>query len=247
MSGTFQRRPNSGEQGFVLVVVVIVMALLLVVVTAAVDWSASASATARRDAFQQQALAAAQTGMRMAVYETNGLGLDLGSTVNPASLTNTLLPGQCVVQTSSQISAIGSLSATAITASFATDGGLNVGGSWCGPIRATLGNGETYCYQVSPLVLVNTSTSTILSNNSVNLTQSQSLKFTREIVASGTAGGETRWVYETIQSPYTSNLGNILNLVSGSGSLNVQLYKPVSGTYTEGQPSTQPSGGFTCP
>ncbi|MHB8690851.1 MAG: hypothetical protein ACYDHH_06355 [Solirubrobacteraceae bacterium] len=236
------------ERGFVLVIAVIVMALLLVVITAAVAWSTSASATARREAFQQQALVAAQSGMRMAVYETNSLGLDLSSYVNPSSATADLLPGQCVVAASAQVSAIGNLSLQSLTSSFSSSGALNVGGNWCSPIRANLGNGESYCYQLSPLILINVSTGTVLSSNSLNLQNVLSLKLTREVVASGTAGGVTRWVSETLQDPVSSVLSSVLGgLLGPTPSLNIQLYKPLSGTYSEGQPTTAPSGGFGCP
>lgn len=214
------------QRGFVLPIAVWVLFLMLLLMGAAITWAISASGSATRDLQEKQALQAAQTGMRMAVYEANGLGLDVSQIANPSALNPALLPGQCVVSASLNV-----------TSSIQTP---LAGGSWCSPVRGQLGAGETYCYQIGPLA-----TATL----SLDLRNAFSLTLNRTIVASGSAGGATRWVSQQVSAPIsTSNLLSLFNLVIGTSTSNVVLYKPVAGTYLESQPSAGgPSGGYGCP
>jgi type II secretory pathway pseudopilin PulG len=222
------RRRLAAEQGFLMPIAVWVLFLLLLLLAAALTWATGASDSAIRDQNEKAALQAAQAGMRMAVYEANGLGLDVSQIANPNALNPDLLPGQCVVSASLNI-----------TKSIQTP---VTGGSWCSPVRGQLGAGQTYCYQIGPLA-----TATV----SLDIRNLFSVTLSRTIVASGSAGGATRWVSEQVSAPLSvtqGGLSSLLSLVLSTTKENLVLYKPVAGTYTEAKPTSgAPSGGFSCP
>jgi type II secretory pathway pseudopilin PulG len=220
------RRRLGTEHGFLMPIAVWVLFLMLLLTAAALTWATSASDSAIRDQNEKAALQSAQAGLRMAVYEANGLGLDVSQIANPSSLNPALLPGQCVVSASLNVP-------KAIQTQAA-------GGSWCSPVRGQLGAGQSYCYQIGPLA-----TATI----SLDIRTVFSLTLARTIVASGTAGGATRWVSEQVTAPLSVTTGGLsllgLNVTTKE---NLALYKPVPGTYTESKPASGgPSAGFSCP
>jgi hypothetical protein len=209
-----------GEDGFILATAVIILLLLLLLVAAAVALSASASNTSLRTEREQQATEAAQTGLRIGAYQANALALDLSGALDNATSFGSLLSSQCVVQISTGITLPSNL----------------VGGGWCAPVHEVLGGGESFCYWLSPLL-----------NVTLPLNLSSTLSLTRTIVASGSAGGVTRWASENIASTLTgSNLGLLSILGIGTSSLSLQLYKPVGSSYTEVKPSSGPTGTATC-
>jgi hypothetical protein len=179
-----------------------------------------------------RAHAAAEAAARMAIYRINTLGLNGASVTHLTSLADWT---QCAVQTDAT-------STSPMVVSTAT---IGVGKSWCDPISMDLGGGATATFQLSSIVNCNvdlgwSALPTVLSLGTIQ----DCLK--RKIVATGTAGGVTRRVYEetraTASATVTGALG--INLIS---SVTLQPAKLVPGTLRECPPSgataSNPAGG----
>lgn len=176
-----------------------------------------------------RASAAAQSGLRMAIYNINTLGL------NGASLTNlgsTLDFTQCAAQASvgAPMSALK----------------LAVGKSWCDPITIDLGNGASVTYQTSAVTNCNLELgyaplSSILTIGTVQ----DCLK--RKIVAVGDAGGVQRRAYEEARATATASVVGVLLLGNLVNHVTLQPAKPVAGTLRECPPeggtATNPAAG----
>lgn len=81
----------------------------------------------RNDVAEKRALQTAKSGMEVAIYRANGLGLDVNQVLNPAQ--------QCILNVNVlEISALPS------------------GWNWCPPVSEDLGTGAAFTYRVSSVV-----------------------------------------------------------------------------------------------
>jgi type II secretory pathway pseudopilin PulG len=225
------------ERGFAVPIALAVLLIALLLMFAAVLSSVSAVNTSERDLNAKLAFQGADTALRQALYEANGLALDASQLVNPPSLLgNSVLPGQCVVS-------------SGINAPISNISHQLTGGNWCTPIRGDLGDGVSYCYQVSPVV-------TLWSPGSASLNITYA--FNREIYATGTAGGVARKLYEQITATGQTS-GISVAGVTVLGGAGLSLYQPARGSFRVGSPPSSgtfpsggnlpapPPGGFGCP
>jgi hypothetical protein len=164
-----------------------------------------------------RAHAAAEAAMRMAVYSVNTLAL------NGAAVTH-LTSAADWTQCAAKVNASDPVGTVAITA----------GKSWCDPVTIDLGGGVTASFQLSSIVNCNAELGygalpAVLSAGTVQ----DCLK--RRIVATGSAGGATRRLYEDTRATATANVVGTLG-VNLIGSLTLQLAKPVPGTLRECTP-----------
>jgi hypothetical protein len=164
-----------------------------------------------------RAHAAADAAMRMAVYSINTLGLN-GAAVT--HLTSALDWTQCAAK-------------AGVSDPLATVG-ITAGNAWCNPVPIDLGGGVTASFQLSSVINCNVEMGynplpSVLSAGTVQ----DCLK--RRIVATGTAGGVTRRVYEDTRAAAAANVIGAfgVNLI---GSVSLQLAKPVPGTLRECTP-----------
>jgi Tfp pilus assembly protein PilX len=175
-----------------------------------------------------RAHAAAEAGIRMAIYNINTLGL------NGASLTH-LTSTADWTQCAAKATASAPLGSVAITA----------GKSWCEPVVIDLGGGASVSYQASSIVNCNAE----LGYNPLPAllalgTVQDCLK--RKIVATGSAGGVTRRVYQEARATGTANVIAVLPSVNLIGSVTLQPARPVPGTLRECPPggsAADPSAG----
>jgi hypothetical protein len=178
-----------------------------------------------------RAHAAAEAAARMAIYRVNTLGLNGASVTH---LTSTLDWTQCAVQTTAADNSVIVGTAT-----------IGVGKSWCDPVSIDLGGGATATFQLSSIVNCNVELGynplpTLLSAGTIR----DCLK--RKIVATGTAGGVTRRIYEETRATASANVVGALgvNLIS---SVTLQPATLVPGTLRECTPkggtSSNPAAG----
>jgi hypothetical protein len=176
-----------------------------------------------------RAHAAAESGLRMAIYSVNTLGL------NGASVTHLL---STVDWTQCAAKAAASDPVATVT--------ISVGKSWCDPVPIDLGGGATATYQLSSIVNCNAELGynplpALLSLGTIQ----DCLK--RRIVATGTAGGVTRRVYEDVRATATATVIAGLPGLNLIGGVTVQPARPVPGTLRECTPpggtSADPSTG----
>jgi Tfp pilus assembly protein PilX len=175
-----------------------------------------------------RAHAAAEAAMRMAVYSVNTLGLN-GAAVT--HLTSALDWTQCAAKASASdpVATIG----------------ITAGNAWCDAVPIDLGGGVTASFQLSSIVNCNVEMGynplpSVLSLGTIQ----DCLK--RRIVATGTAGGVTRRIYEDARATATANVVGALG-INVIGSVSLQLAKPVPGTLHECPPiggtASDPSAG----
>jgi hypothetical protein len=175
-----------------------------------------------------RAHAAAEAAGRMAVYRINTLGLNGASLTH---LTSTLDSTQCPVQATA-----GDPIAVAT---------ISLGKTWCDPVPVDLGGGAVGTYQLSSIVNCNVEMGwnplpAVLSLGTIQ----DCLK--RKIVATGTAGGVTRRLYEEVRSTASATVvaGLGVNLIS---SVTLQTAKLSPGTLRECTPNgagaSDPSAG----
>lgn len=165
-----------------------------------------------------RAHAAAESALRMAVYSVNTLGLN-GAAVT--HLTSTADWTQCAAK----VNASDPMASVAITA----------GRAWCDPVTVDLGGGVTATFQLSSIVNCNAEMGydplpSVLSLGTIQ----DCLK--RRIVATGTAGGVTRRIYEDTRATATASVVGALG-VNLIGSVALQLARPVPGTLRECTPN----------
>jgi hypothetical protein len=172
---------------------------------------------------------AAEAGVRMAIYNINTLGL------NGASLTHFSSVGDWT-QCAAKATASAPLGTASITA----------GKAWCDPVVIDLGGGATVSYQTSSIINCNVEVGynplpALLALGTVQ----DCLK--RKIVATGTAGGVTRRVYQEARATGTANVVTAVlpgtNLI---GSVTLQPARAVPGTLRECTPvgsAADPSSG----
>jgi hypothetical protein len=175
-----------------------------------------------------RAHAAAEAAARMAIYRVNTLGLNGASVTH---LTSVVDWTQCAVQ-AHQSDPVG----------VAT---IGVGKAWCDPVTIDLGGGATGTFQLSSIVNCNLDMgwSALPSALSIGTIQ-DCLK--RKIVATGTAGGVTRRIYEEARATASvSVIGSLgINLISN---VTLQPAKLVPGTLLEcarsGATASNPAAG----
>lgn len=178
-----------------------------------------------------RAHAAAEAAARMAIYRVNTLGLNGASVTHLTSVADWT---QCAVQTTAADNSVIVGTAT-----------IGVGKSWCEPVSIDLGGGATGTFQLSSIVNCNaelgwSALPAVLSAGTIQ----DCLK--RKIVATGTAGGVTRRIYEEARATATVNVVAALgvNLISG---VTLQPAKLVPGTLRECTPAggggSNPAGG----
>jgi hypothetical protein len=175
-----------------------------------------------------RAHAAAEAAARMAIYRVNTLGLNGASVTH---LTSVVDWTQCAVQ-AQQSDPVG----------VAT---IGVGKAWCDPVTIDLGGGATGTFQLSSIVNCNLDMgwSALPSALSIGTIQ-DCLK--RKIVATGTAGGVTRRIYEEARATASvSVIGSLgINLISN---VTLQPAKLVPGTLLEcarsGATASNPAAG----
>lgn len=223
------RRALRREDGFAIPVAIWMLVLGLLFGGLAMSQALLALRGSNSSWNSTRASAAAQAGLRMAVYNINTLGL------NGASLTklgSVLDVTQCAAQAT-------------VTAPLGTIG-ITVGKSWCDPITIDLGNGATVTYQTSSVINCNLELGYPALSGLLTLgTIQDCLK--RKIVAVGQAGGVQRRAYEETRATATANvigiplLGNLINHVT------LQPAKPVAGTFREcpatGATASNPAAG----
>jgi hypothetical protein len=175
-----------------------------------------------------RAHAAAEAAARMAIYRVNTLGLNGASVTH---LTSVVDWSQCAVQAQ------------------ATDpvgvATIGVGKSWCDPVTIDLGGGATGTFQLSSIVNCNLEIglSQLPSVLSIGTIQ-DCLK--RKIVATGTAGGVTRRIYEEARATASASvIGSLgINLISN---VTLQPARLVPGTLREcaprGATASNPAAG----
>lgn len=200
------------DDGYVVPVAVAILAICLLLLAAAATRSISANDVSIRAQKSERALQAADTGLRMATYRMNGLGLDLRTVLN--------LQQQCLVN-------VGSLLDVAALS----------GSQWCSSQTEDLGDGESYTSYTSAVVS-NLSGSLSTLNLSGVLTR-RVVAIGTACPASpctpGSAGSVSRRVRVQLQS--TVQITNSKLLLSDTLATNMQLYKPTPSTYHECSPA----------
>jgi type II secretory pathway pseudopilin PulG len=205
---------------------IMVLFILLLLIATATRVALSASDTTRRDLQAKRALQAADTGLRMATYQQNALGLDLNMLLN--------LPQQCVIDT-------GQLGFQAL-----------VVGNWCQPVVEDMGNGVTWSYQVSPVITPPGFSNLGTLNAQAALQRTVVAVGTACRVATtactpGTSGSVSRRLTATLQAgvpgvptSYSSITSTLIPLLkTGTLTTKLQLYKQIS--FHECSPGAPPS------
>jgi Tfp pilus assembly protein PilX len=218
-----------GEQGFAVPIAIWMLTLGLLFGGLAMSQALLGLRKANATWNSTRAHAAAEAGIRMAIYNINTLGL------NGASLTH-LTSASDWTQCAAKATASAPLGTASITA----------GKAWCDPVVINLGGGATVSYQTSSIINCNVEVGynplpALLALGTVQ----DCLK--RKIVATGTAGGVTRRVYEEARATGTANV--IAALLPGTnliGSVTLQPARAVPGTLRECTPggsASDPSSG----
>lgn len=198
-------RVRHDERGIALYLTLAMMALALTFTVAAVNIVLAGTNQSTRDVNGRAALAAAQSGLRMAVYRTNQTALDL------------------------QLAAGGSLSATNCLVTPGADLSLSVltvTSAWCTGSPLDLGNGEHATYAISPAVNVGGIVPSLIGSL---LPGTYTPTFRRTIVATGSAFGSHKRVAEAIDLKVTITIG----LLGLGSTLNVKPYAVVPGTFRQ--------------
>ncbi|HEX4672253.1 MAG TPA: hypothetical protein VH279_08280 [Solirubrobacteraceae bacterium] len=176
-----------------------------------------------------RAHAAAEAAARTAVYHINILALDGASVTH---LLSNFDWTQCPVQ--------------AHAADPIATATIGVGKAWCDPVPIDLGGGATATYQLSSIVNCNLEMGwnplpAILALGTVQ----DCIK--RRIVATGTADGMTRRIYEETRSTATASVVATLNGPNLISDVTLQTAKPVPGTLRECTPTAAPADpSFGC-
>jgi hypothetical protein len=218
-----------GEQGFAVPIAIWMLTLGLLFGGLAMSQALLGLRKANASWNSTRAHAAAEAGIRMAIYNINTLGL------NGASLTHFNSVGDWT-QCAAKATASAPLGTASITA----------GKAWCDPVVIALGGGATVSYQTSSIINCNVEVGynplpALLALGTVQ----DCLK--RKIVATGSAGGVTRRVYEEARATGTANVVTaVLPGTSLIGSVTLQPARAVPGTLRECTPvgsAADPSSG----
>jgi type II secretory pathway pseudopilin PulG len=213
-----ERLRARADDGFVVPAAVAVLAICLLLVAAAAMRSISANDTSVRTQRSQRALQAADTGLRMARYRLNGLGLDLRRVLS--------LGNQCLVNAGSLLDL----------------GPVLSGSQWCDGQTEDLGNGESVTYYSSALIdnlqgaLSTLNVSDLLSRKIVAI----GTACAASPCTPGSAGSVSRRVRVQLQSnlQITNTPTKVLGItISDTLTTNLQLYAPVKGSYHECSPA----------
>lgn len=205
-------RIRHDERGIALYLALVMMTLALTFSLAAVGYVMAGTNGAVRDAQGRRALAAAQSGLRMALYRTNQTAVDLQLAAGAS-----LSASNCLIAPGPSLSLA--------IASVAT--------GWCSGSPIDLGNGESATYRISPAVNVGDALPGLIGSL---LPGTSVPRFRRTIVASGTSGGRTRRVAQQIEMKVTIKIG----LLGAGSTLDVRPYALVPGTFR--QCTDAPSG-----
>jgi hypothetical protein len=221
----------------------IVLMVLLLLVAASTLAAISSSESAQTNLNSVRAQQAADAGLRVALYEYNALAVDVGAMFTQ---NNGPVDGVCYAGSSA---GPGTPTLAALTAGSP---------QWCPAVTNSLGDGVSYSYVVSP------ANQTIGTPPAACLLVVLCLSFgekgstvVRTVVATGTAGNETRVAEEKAQMTGVSQLKctvfalglcvNLTPLDFGSTIEHVTVstyYQPVSGSYRQCSPAAAsvPSG-----
>ncbi|MEX2196454.1 MAG: hypothetical protein WD844_14310 [Thermoleophilaceae bacterium] len=163
-----------------------------------------------RDVAAKRAVQTAKSGLEVAIYRANGLGLDLNQLLQPTQ--------QCLLSSVS-----GALGVE----------GLPGGANWCAAVTEDLGTGAGFSYRVSSVVPSLNVVQTLL-------TRTTSYLLRRRIVSTGTVDGVTRRVYAEYTTDGQTNETRICVLVCLPHILQggfLQLYRMDPGTFRECAPT----------
>lgn len=199
------RRLRHDERGVALYLALMMMTLALTFSLAAVGYVMAGTNGAVREAQGRRALAAAQSGLRMALYRTNQTAVDLQ-----------LAAGASLTATNCLVTPLPDLSLSIV----------NVPSTWCTGSPIDLGNGERATYRISPAINVGDALPGLIGSL---LPGTSVPRFRRTIVASGTSGARTRRVAQQIEMKVTIRLG----LLGLGSTLDVRPYTLVPGTFRQ--------------
>jgi hypothetical protein len=217
-----------GEEGFAVAIAIWMLTLGLLFGVLAMSQALLGLRKANASWNSTRAHAAAEAGIRMAIYNINTLGL------NGASLTH-LTSAADWTQCATKATASAPLGTASIT----------VGRSWCEPVVIDLGGGATVSYQASSIINCNAEVGynplpALLALGTVQ----DCLK--RKLVATGSAGGVTRRVYQETRATGTAGVIAALPGVNLIGSVTLHAARAVPGTLRECMPggsASDPSAG----
>jgi hypothetical protein len=219
------------EDGFAVPIAIWMLVLGLLFGGLAMGQALLGLRTATTSLSSTRANAAAEAGMRMAVYTINTLGLNGASLTH---LTSTLDWTQCAAQASSD----GTIGAPG--ASFVTSTAIGAGKAWCDPVQVDLGGGATATYQVSSIINCNADLDMNYNPLPTVLTLGQTIRdcLRRKIVSVGTVDGVSRRVYEEVRATGSASvIAGILPGVNILGSVTLQAAQPTPGTLRECPPA----------
>jgi hypothetical protein len=202
---TMLRRLRHDEQGIALYLALMMLTLTLTFSLAAVGLVLAGTGSSVREAQGRRAQAAAQSGLRMAIYRQNQTAVDLQLSAGAA-----LSAANCLVTPLPDLSL----------------GILNVPSGWCTGSPIDLGNGETATYRVSPAINVGDALPNLIGSL---LPGTSYPRFRRTIVATGKSGQETKRVAQQIELRVTIKLG----LLGLGSTLDVKPYAVVPGTFRQ--------------
>lgn len=213
------------ERGVTVPLAVIVLAIVLVAATAAVSQAVFSRHDSQNVVDATRAQQAADSGLRVALYEYNSLAVDTGALLTQS---NGVVNGVCYAGSSS--------GAGVPTLAGSTSGTVN----WCPPVTNGLGDGVKYSYVISPAnqTVANPSGGCLLLILCFSGATKQST-VTRTVVSSGTAGGATRVSTEQAQLTGQTQLQCLVQLgplciTLGRAVAHItitQYYQLVPGTY----------------
>jgi hypothetical protein len=165
-----------------------------------------------------RAHAAAEAGVRMAIYHINTLGLDGAALTHVLSAPAAL--SQCLSLSSASASAPGVISTTTIAA----------GQGWCAPVTIDVGGGAEASYQLSAIVGCNADIGLPALPSLLTLGTIQDC-MKRRIVSTGSADGVERRIYAEANATGTVTISGAP--VPAVGDVRLQPARLVPGTFRE--------------
>lgn len=174
------------QRGFAIPITLIVLMIMLALVGAAALAAVSATNVSRTNVNAVRAQQAADAGLRVALYEYSSLAVDSGTLFAETSIGK--INGECYKGSSNGVE----------TPELAGEEEVEPGKKrvkWCVPVTNSLGDGVRYSYVISPAnQIVIRSACDLLT-----LVCEWESTVTRTVVATGTAGNETRVAKEEAQ------------------------------------------------